>query len=230
MLVVAGDLIPRMTRGVKWLLERVPDRPVLYIAGNHEPYGEDIALDLDKARAAAAGSNVHVLNDQTFSYGGFFFHGCTLWTDFDLFKNCDRAMAVAAETMNDYRKIRTSRYELRLRPTHTAVRHMHSRDFLARELRQPGRHVVISHHGPLPSTLRRGTENDIISAAYASDLSALIAEGKPELWIYGHTHETKDFFEGSTRVITNGKGYGPWLPRDKTSDNPRFNPTLTIEI
>jgi hypothetical protein len=29
-MIVAGDLIPRMERGVKWLLERVPDRPVFY--------------------------------------------------------------------------------------------------------------------------------------------------------------------------------------------------------
>src|ERR1700704_61733 len=41
-LVVAGDLVPRMERGVKWLRERVPDRPVIYTAGNHEGYGCDI--------------------------------------------------------------------------------------------------------------------------------------------------------------------------------------------
>jgi hypothetical protein len=28
-MVVAGDLIPRMERGVAWLLERVTDRPVI---------------------------------------------------------------------------------------------------------------------------------------------------------------------------------------------------------
>lgn len=48
-LVVAGDLIPRMERGVKWLAQSVTDRPVVYVAGNHEPYGRDIDLDLEKA-------------------------------------------------------------------------------------------------------------------------------------------------------------------------------------
>ena len=35
-LVIAGDLVTRMERGVKWLLERVVDRDVVYVAGNHE--------------------------------------------------------------------------------------------------------------------------------------------------------------------------------------------------
>jgi uncharacterized Zn finger protein (UPF0148 family) len=43
------------------------------------------------------------------------------------------AMMAAAETMNDYKKIRTSHYEMRLRPKHTLQRNMESRDFLARE-------------------------------------------------------------------------------------------------
>lgn len=41
-LVVAGDLVSRMERGVKWLLDRVPDKPVIYVAGNHEAYGGDV--------------------------------------------------------------------------------------------------------------------------------------------------------------------------------------------
>jgi hypothetical protein len=39
--------------------------------------------------------------------------GCTLWTDFDLFGDPRREMAVAGERMNDFRKIRTDRYAQR---------------------------------------------------------------------------------------------------------------------
>jgi hypothetical protein len=46
-MVLAGDLVPRMERGVKWLLERVPDRPVIYVPGNHEAYGTDIDRTLE---------------------------------------------------------------------------------------------------------------------------------------------------------------------------------------
>jgi 3',5'-cyclic AMP phosphodiesterase CpdA len=37
-LVMAGDLVPAMERGVNWLRARVTDRPVIYIPGNHEAY------------------------------------------------------------------------------------------------------------------------------------------------------------------------------------------------
>ena len=49
-LVVAGDLVPRMERGVAWLRERVPDRPVIYVAGNHEGYGCDVDRTVEKAK------------------------------------------------------------------------------------------------------------------------------------------------------------------------------------
>lgn len=229
-LVVAGDLMPRMERGVEWLCERVPDRDVIYVAGNHEAYGQDIDIDFKKARAAAAGTRIHVLQNDTITIEGITFVGATLWTDFDLFGNPDHAMAVAGESMNDYRKIRKRNYELRLRPKDTVKRHIESRNFIVRELRKPGRHVVVTHHGPVPEAAQRGFESDINSAAYVSDLRPLIEEIAPELWIYGHTHESRDFMVDSTRVVSNAKGYGPWLPRETICDNASFDPTLIIEI
>lgn len=229
-LVVAGDLIPRMERGAKWLSERVTDRPVIYVPGNHEAYGVDIDLTVEKARVAAAGSNIHVLQNDTVTIDGITFVGATLWTDFDLFGTPEYAMAAAAETMNDYRKIRVCNYELRLRPAHTLMRHRASREFITRQLREGGRHIVVTHHGAHPEAVRQGHEREISSAAYVSDLRQVIEEGTPELWIYGHTHESRDFKVGSTRIISNAKGYGPWLPREKSWDNPYFNPNLVVEI
>ncbi|MBB1090461.1 metallophosphoesterase family protein [Rhodopseudomonas palustris] len=229
-LVVAGDLIPRMERGVRWLAERVTDRPVIYIAGNHEFYGTDIDRTVEKARDAAAGTNIHVLQNESLTIDGVTFLGATLWTDFDLFDNQDYAMAAAGEVMNDYRKIRIDDYQRRLRPAHTLQRHWESRDFLAHGLRGGGRNVVVTHHGAHPEAARRGYERDITSAAYTCDLEALILEGAPELWIYGHTHESRDFMVGATRMISNAKGYGPWLPSDPTWDNAQFDPNFVIEI
>ncbi len=228
-LIVAGDLVPRMERGVRWLRERVHDRPVIYVPGNHEFYGQDIDRTVEKARVAAEGSQIHVLQNSAVEFGGITFLGATLWTDFDLFDDPEYAMTVAGETMNDYRKIRTRNYELRLRPAHTLKRHLESRDFIARELRKARRHVVVTHHGPVPEAAGRGSERDISSAAYTSDLRPLISESPPELWIYGHTHETRDFMVDSTRFVSNQKGYGPW--RDGEAwDYPHFNQTFIIEI
>jgi hypothetical protein len=50
------------------------------------------------------------------------------------------------------------------------------------------------------------------------------------LFLHGHTHETRDYTIGRTRIVTNGKGYGPWAPHELTWDNPNFDPNYVIEI
>lgn len=244
-LVVAGDLIPRMERGVRWLHERVPDRPVIYVPGNHEFYGADIDRTVEKARAAAAGTNIHVLQHDCVRIGDVTFAGATTWTDFDLFGDADRAMFLAGERMNDFRKIRIGGYARRFRPPHALIRHQQARAFFESQMRGPrsGRLVVISHHAPHPGAPLPLSDpprpDEILSAAYRSDLTALMRPAandgrgalKPaDLWIYGHTHASDDTVIGATRVVSNAKGYGPWPPQQRAWDNRSFDPKLTIEI
>jgi predicted phosphodiesterase len=228
-LVVAGDLTTRMERGVRWLLERV-SRPTVYIAGNHESYGQDIDIDLEKARAAAAGTSVHVLQNDAITIGGITFLGATGWTDFGLFGDPERAMRAAGDVMNDYKKIRCANYTRRLRPADTLARHMETRAFMERELSKPKFHprVVVTHHAFHAEAVRREHDDDVISAAYASRADIDGAD----LWVYGHTHETRSFLAGGgviTRVVTNQKGYGPWS-KNETWENPDFDPSFVIEI
>ncbi|CEG10166.1 Calcineurin-like phosphoesterase [Afipia felis] len=226
-LVMAGDLITRMERGVKWLSERVTDRPVIYVAGNHEAYGADLDRTIEKARAAAVGTNIHILQNDSVTIGGTIFLGATGWTDFNLFGNADRAMQVAGEVMNDYKKIRIKNYEYRLRPAHTLARHLETRAYFQRELSRQKilPRVVVTHMGFHTEAARRGFERDLISAAYTSDNPI---EGA-DLWVYGHTHESRDFRAGTTRVVSNAKGYGPWRAGDSW-ENPHFDPNLIVEI
>jgi hypothetical protein len=51
----------------------------------------------------------------------------------------------------------------------------------------------------------------------------------PDLWIYGHTHESFAVI-GATRAVSYAKGYGPWLPQQRAWDNSRFDPNLVLEI
>lgn len=230
-MIVAGDLVPRMARGVMWLAQRVSDRPVIYLPGNHEAYGEDIDRDLEKARTAAFGTNIRVMQNDSITLGGVTFAACTLWTDFALFGSAqiEHVMNVAHSSMNDYRRIRAGKYRWPLRPIDTLLRHQESRRFLEAQLRQPGRHVVLGHHAPLRECVPAGREMNPLSAAYASDMSGLISDYAPELWVYGHTHETRDFKVGSTRVVTNAKGYGPRA--DKCDpQNVTFDPSFIIQI
>lgn len=243
-LVVAGDLIPRAERGVKWLHDRVADRPVIYVMGNHEAYGADIQRTLEKAKATAAGSNVHVLENETVQINDVTFLGATLWTDFALNGDAHRAMVVASERMNDFKKIRTSAYRQRFAPHHALTRHLKSRALLKAEMRNPreGKLVIVTHHAPVPKMPGEfsGPDSDSeLDPSYRSDLRALMApaldDGRgamrpADLWIYGHTHESADTVIGATRVVSNAKGYGPWLPQQRAWDNRRFDPSLVIEI
>ncbi|WLA64916.1 metallophosphoesterase [Bradyrhizobium diazoefficiens] len=244
-LIVAGDLIPRMERGVAWLRERVPDRPVIYVAGNHEPYGQDIDIDLEKAKAAAAGTNVHVLQNETVRIDDVTFAGATLWTDFALNGDAHRAMITAGDRMNDFKKIRISNYEQRFLPHHALTRHFKSVAFLKSELRKPrreGRLVVVTHHAPVrqQSEAPRPENERALDPAYRSDLTRLMVSGSDDeggllrpadLWLYGHTHESFDAVIGeTTRVVSNSKGYGPWPGHQRSWDNPHFDEKLIIEI
>lgn len=229
-MIIAGDLITRAERGVKWLRERVKDQPVIYVIGNHESYGTDWNVTIEKARTFAAGSNIHVLQNDTLIIDDVTFVGGTLWTDFTLFGDVRSSMDFVGNAMNDYCKIRKGNYEYRLRPQDTLKANRTTREFIASAVRSKttGRICAITHHGPAPATVKLGAEIDPISAAYVNgeytDLMAGI-----DNWIYGHTHETRDFMIGSTRVVTNAKGYGPWR-NNQTWENQNFDPTLTIDI
>jgi predicted phosphodiesterase len=248
-LVVAGDLVPKMERGVRLLLECVPDHDVIYVAGNHEFYGEDIDRTVEKAREAAAGTNVRILERDAIRIGDVTFAGATLWTDFNLFGDQRRAMRVAFEKMNDFRRIRASRYVDRFLPHHALERHLRAVSFFEAEFRKarPGPLVAISHHAPLsgwavPPTLdaKPLSDEDILHAAYCSDLTRLMVpapdDGRgplrpADLWIYGHTHESVDMVVGSTRMVSNAKGYGPGPgPQRPIWDNQHFDQHYVIEI
>jgi len=230
-LVIAGDLIPRMERGLKWLLGHVPGRPVIYVPGNHEFYGTDMDRTIEKARLAAQGTNVHVLSDEAVVIDGVRFLGGTLWTDFSLFGNPRVAMEAADSIMNDYKKIRWDRYSRRLKPDVSLARHRQTRRFLELELDAgfEGPTVVVTHHAPYPGGIAEAHRHDLISAAYASDLTDLITRTAPDLWIYGHTHLSEDAYLGRTRMISNSKGYGPWHPKE-TWDNPDFDRLKVVEL
>ena len=246
-LVIAGDLITRFERGVAWLDHRVQDKQVIYVGGNHESWGTDIDVTLDKAQRAAEGTNVHVLECQSRRVGNVTFIGATVWTDFGLFGNPLAAMRMASDIMNDYRRIRKRFYAERLRPADTLRMHQAARRFITSELIRPkaGPRVVVSHHCPFPD-IRNGARHsdragsDLIQAAYCSDMTDLMIPSSdpetgdtiepPDVWAFGHTHRSCDRVIGSCRVVSNPKGYGPYTPADPAWENPHFDPYFTIEI
>jgi len=232
-LVIAGDLITRAERGVKWLLARFPDSHVVFVLGNHERYGADYDITLQKAREAAAGSLVHVVENEAIEIDGVEFVGASLWTNFALFgeMTVPAAMRIAEERMNDYRRIRTHEYSRKLRAADTLAYHNASVDFLRRHCAQDPdrRRVIVTHHSIDPFALPVAIRDDLIAASYSSRHLGLVHELHPQYWLSGHIHQSTDRFVGTTRLISNPKGYGPFA--DKPVDawqNPDFDPHFTF--
>lgn len=80
-LVILGGDIHTKGRGVAWAQE-VFNVPVIYVCGNHEFYKGHIDRTLMSMKQLAAGSNVHVLENESFQIDKVRFLGATAWTDF----------------------------------------------------------------------------------------------------------------------------------------------------
>jgi len=205
--VLAGD-IHEGAAGIEWAKARFA-QPVIYVAGNHEFYNGEIGAVTAAMKAAAAGSNVQVLDDEAVEIAGIRFLGSVLWTDFDL--NGETAKATAFERckklMPDF-KIVSYGTEI-FTPEDTIMIHGQSRGWLGDQLAEAhdGPTVVVTHHAPHRGSLAPQYVDDPVSAAFVSDLEAMILEAGPALWIHGHTHTSFDYKVGPTRVVCNPRGY-----------------------
>ena len=224
--VMAGDLCRGIADGVTWLAEHIAHAmPCVYVAGNHEFYRGSIREGLADGRAAAARfDNVHFLENDFVISNGVRFLGATLWTDFRIEGHPQLARMHARERMNDYRAIACQKKPWqRFLPETAARMHEESRLFIDTALKADDiTTVIVTHHLPHPKSIPLRFHGDLLNAAYASDLSDVIERGKPALWAHGHTHDSCDYMIGSTRVISNPKGYD--------DENSAFDPGMVIQI
>ena len=222
-LVLPGDIDVGL-RGLELAKAWSRGRPVLYVAGNHEFYGEAIPRHLHKLAAAAEGTEVRFLENREVVLGGVRFLGCTLWTDFELFGNRGQAAEAALAVMNDFRKIRVEPEYRRLRPADVMAMHRRSLTWLTDRLDEPfpGPTVVVTHAAPSLRSVTPLHRGDLGSAAFASDLEGML-DGRAALWIHGHTHFCCDYAIGGTRVVSNQRGY----PGEDTGG---FDPAFVVDV
>jgi Icc-related predicted phosphoesterase len=221
--VLAGDIHVK-DRGVKWSIENIKEKPVIYILGNHEFYGKTYPKLIDELKELTENTNVHILEKDVITINEVNFLGTTLWTDFELLGDPRIAGYECQQVMTDYKKIRKLPGYSKLRSLDTAIYHKHSKAWIEKELEQRmgEKNVVVTHHGPSMRSVPDYYREDIITSAYVSDLEDLIMKYQPSGWIHGHLHNSSDYMIGSTRVICNPKGY----PSELNSD---FNPIKIFE-
>jgi hypothetical protein len=140
--------------------------------------------------------------------GDFTFLGCTLWTDFTLLGEADRAIAIAAGGLTDFAIISTE-YDRPFTPQDAIQRFEESREFLDRELSagDPKCTVVVTHFAPGLATRNMNFAPDPVAAYFQSNVQELIDKHQPQLWLYGHNHYSNDLQQGATRLVSNQLGY-----------------------
>ncbi len=235
--VLAGD-IGNGVGGLNWAKKTFPDKPVVYVAGNHEYYLGDIG-DVDILRERAAETGILFLERDAAIIGGVRFLGCTLWSDIQRWSK-DK-VECAKQLMNDYCYIRAkqwwgseqnrhmaakyAREEIELlneqemfEPVVSYLLHNQSIFWLTQQLRQPfsGKTVIVTHHAPsYKSTVNEmSKKRQTLKHSYASDLETIISEftNTIDLWVHGHIHYAVNYTIQGVPVRSNPRGYPVFNP------------------
>ncbi len=217
-IVAAGDIGIGL-QGVEWLKQF--DKPVIYVAGNHEYYGGDIVHTRAAIAESTASSQIHFLENESVELSGVRFLGATLWTNY-LDGDAD-VMETAKRQMNDYQQIRCASRPLT--PDQLYDINWESRFWLARELDKPhrGKTIVVTHHAPSMQSWPRSSTSDY-RATYCNDLDDFFARYAIDDWIHGHLHVVADYERDDTRVVCNPRGYHGYQVVD------HFSATKTIVV
>jgi Icc-related predicted phosphoesterase len=224
LVVLAGDISGSISRSVQYA-ETMFDKPVIYVAGNHEFYGKNIDRELtDAANLGRPNSNVRFLDNSDAVIDGIHFIGSTLWTDFQLFgENFKNQCIKSSRLLTDFRLIHQSENE-RFTPESSITRHEVAKAFIDEALtRHPALpKVIVTHHAPNAKSIHPRYQSGDLNAAFASDLSSTIERGKPTLWIHGHVHDRCDYKIDRTKVVCNPLGY--------TFEGLGFDPMFVVDL
>jgi Icc-related predicted phosphoesterase len=216
--VAAGDIGVGL-QALDWL--KSFGKPVIYVAGNHEFYGQEYLFTLANLTSAASGTNVQFLEQRAWVYDGVRFLGCSLWSD--LGGDDNDQLEELVSIVNDFRKIRYRTDALNAKSYRQL--HWESREWLFAELAKPfpGKTVVVTHHAPTPWSWR-DSPSQIKRHAYCNDLREVLHSFEIAAWFHGHTHAVSDYRCSGTRILCNPRGY---FPNQLVSE---FDPRKILEI
>ena len=199
--VAAGD-IGVFNQGLTWL--KAINKPVVYVAGNHEFYNSEYHQVMAMLRQECAGSNIQFLDKDEFVFQGVRFLGCTLWSD--LFIQGEEMSIEIGRTLNDFRRVRFNHESFN--QTHFSALHQASKSWLEKQLAQPfaGKTVVVTHHAPTEWSWI-DTPNALKKMAYCNDLKSLFHDYEIAAWFHGHVHNLGDYRIADARILSNTRGY-----------------------
>jgi predicted MPP superfamily phosphohydrolase len=108
-IVLSGDIGEGFT-GVEYANEQSNklNKDIVYVPGNHEYYGQNMAQFRKNLYSYTKGSQIHLLDNKSIVINGIRFIGATLWTNFG--DGNKELMKSAFMRINDYRTIRATHW------------------------------------------------------------------------------------------------------------------------
>ncbi|MDX8389476.1 MAG: metallophosphoesterase [Mariprofundaceae bacterium] len=225
-IILAGD-ISLGVEGFEWA-KKAFDKPVLYVAGNHEYYG-DVTMATFQAQVdhCLQWSHVCFLDNAAACRGGVRFIGTTLWTDLTS-RQCGTLAndedCIVIDHCGDQKGMGASHFN-----TQEAQRLFErNKAWLKKQLASPydGKTVVITHHAPSAKSIHPIYAGNPWNPCFSTPMDDLMGEGV-DLWVHGHTHNNFDYHVNGTRVICNPRGYTSFGGK---CENPEFDPALVVEV
>ena len=236
-LVIAGDiwyerkfLTRKYKNSTSWLQNMSKQfKYVVFVLGNHDYWKTNISNEvagIKKELEKQELSNVFVLENSTIVLDNVKFLGGTLWTDY---KDHDTLLMIdAPNLMNDYKKIRHGAQYGKVHPNHLYRIHKETKSYIFNNAIKDNpeqKLVVVTHMAPSEKSLeQKHQDNDKpMNYLYVSNLEKEVTSSNIDLWFHGHLHEPVDYLLGTTRVISNPRGYvGEYAAN--------FNPELRLEV
>lgn len=194
---------------------------VIYIAGNHEHYRNSYP-DTHVRLGRELPDNVHLLEAESLQIDDVHFFGGTFWTCMN--KGDPITAGVLTQSMADFAgsikfsdgiKIQTnygdSYYTNKFTPAYAKSVFHETVEKLKQfvEDRPNEKIVVVSHHAPSPRSVAPHYKDDFhMNGGYHSYLDEFIMD-HPQIktWVHGHMHDPVDYMIGSTRILSNPRGY-----------------------
>jgi predicted phosphodiesterase len=211
LIIVAGDLADGDFDPTPWLLAEFSDverSRLVYVPGNHDSYHVGLAAVPDRLRRLRDETGIVTLDRDTVEIDGRRIVGCTMWTPL-------------APSLDDLGG------DLVAIPDFSgeAWRAAHERDRVWLDETVQEGDIVVTHHAPsrdgLDPRMQHKPELMRLASGYYADMTGLIEQRQPAIWVHGHTHVTRQYEVGETRVVSNAHGRGLGL---------HFQPGFVVEL
>ena len=201
-LALCGDIVAvdgqgeERVRSVFEFLSRQAEH-VLFVPGNHEYWGTKAKPGTAEHSERILRScidplpNIQYLNNDEIVAGGVHFLAGTMW-----FPD-NRLNQLYEKHWPDFENI-SGLYEWV---------YEYNRAFVALAGKATPETVVLTHHLPSERSVSPQFRESDWNRFFVCDMSRVITERKPRLWLHGHTHCSLDYQYEATRVICNPFGY-----------------------